>query len=474
MVWCTDTAGSRELGAGRISQQSDHLDHSAGVATTSNRRPALRTTLPFILCFGAAVLCQQEASCGTAFAASGAALSMRAPIKISLRFPGRAITGGALCGGAPDKLVLALKRQQAHGRIQTGARGGTGCQMVFLPDDAETAQSDDDESGSPSETSQSEWDDRNAIIHQYSPITGTSLETPAELNEKLRPVGLDRHRLTQAPDEAYGAIFRMEGTIVDTTSLHRSAWALVAEEMNLTKPELTDVALAMTMPAEKAIQRVMYWTQDWGDTKRIAFRRAELYYQLWQDYDHVMLQETKDWLESLYKASIPVCVCSEMDSASLHLSLDKMGMRHEVLDSFSFVTSEDDCDTRAQMYLTSALKLNRPPEYCVVFDVDPEAISSAHDISAQCVAVLGQHAAWQLKSADLTVASLGDLTTYNMRRLFANVGQGNSNPGDPGYKPEPELELELETQTQIARRKRGPWGMYDDDPDSPFVGVRRY
>ena len=42
--------------------------------------------------------------------------------------------------------------------------------------------------------------------------------------------------------------------------------------MNLTKPEKSDVALAMTMPAEKAIQRVMYWTQDWGDTKRIAFR----------------------------------------------------------------------------------------------------------------------------------------------------------------------------------------------------------
>ncbi len=46
----------------------------------------------------------------------------------------------------------------------------------------------------------------------------------------------------------------------------------VAEEMNLTKPEKADVALAMTMPAEKAIQRVMFWTQDWGDTKRIAFR----------------------------------------------------------------------------------------------------------------------------------------------------------------------------------------------------------
>ena len=50
-----------------------------------------------------------------------------------------------------------------------------------------------------------------------------------------------------------------------------------------------------------------------------------------------------------------------------------------------------------------------------------QAISSAHDISAQCVAIVGRHAAYELTSADLTVASLADLTTYNLRRLFANV-----------------------------------------------------
>ena len=47
----------------------------------------------------------------------------------------------------------------------------------------------------------------------------------------------------------------------------------------------------------------------------------------------------------------------------------------------------------------------------------------------------------------------GELTTYNIRRLFANVGEGNRGPGEPGYKPEPELELQLETQTQ--RRRKG-------------------
>lgn len=348
--------------------------------------------------------------------------------------------------------------------------------MVFLPDDFSKDAEGDASSGSSVDSSNEDsWEQRNAIIREYSPVTGYSTESPAELNEKMRPTGLDRHRLQIAPDEAFGAIFRLEGAIVDTTHIHHSAWTRVAEEMNYTKPELSDVTLAMTMPVEKAIQRVMYWTQDWGDTKRIAYRRAELYYELWRDYDHQMLQETRDWLESLYKASIPICVCSEMDHDSLQVSLKKMGVE-DLTEKCCFVTAEDDCDTRAQMYLTSALKLNRRPEYCVVFDVDPEAISSAHDISAQCVAVLGNHAAWQLRSADLTVSSLGDLTTYNIRRLFANVGEGNSNPGDPGYKPEPELELELETQTQIARRKRGPWGGYsdDDDPTNPFVGVRRY
>lgn len=34
----------------------------------------------------------------------------------------------------------------------------------------------------------------------------------------------------------------------------------------------------------------------------------------------------------------------------------------------------------------------------------------------------GQHKGYQLKQADLTCASLDDLTVYNLRRLFANKG----------------------------------------------------
>jgi hypothetical protein len=102
--------------------------------------------------------------------------------------------------------------------------------MVFLPDNYKGASDDDDAEASgsgSSESSESEWDDRNAIIRAYSPITGTTLETPSELNDKLRPTGLTRHRLTMAPDEAFGCIFRLEGVLLDTTELHRTAWTQV-------------------------------------------------------------------------------------------------------------------------------------------------------------------------------------------------------------------------------------------------------
>mmetsp|Transcript_31877 Transcript_31877/g.49852 ORF Transcript_31877/g.49852 Transcript_31877/m.49852 type:complete len:266 (-) Transcript_31877:661-1458(-) len=264
-----------------------------------------------------------------------------------------------------------------------------------------------------------------------------------------------------APDEAFGAIFPFDGIIADNAPVHKLAWTKVAEEMNLTMPDDDDVRRAMGMPTEIAIQRVMYWTNDWGDTKRIAFRKAELFFENFQGYNHTVEPETRQWLQQLKKSSIPICICSEMDRNSVNSTLMRMGLK-DCYDEL--VSAEDDFDTRSQMYLNAAIKLNRPPQFCVVCVTDPEGISASRDISAQCVAVLGRHAAYELQSADLTVRDLSELTTYNLRRLFSQVGEGNN----------PELEPQLEMETQPSRRRRGPWGGgYEDDGDEGAYVVLR-
>ncbi len=68
------------------------------------------------------------------------------------------------------------------------------------------------------------------------------------------------------------------------------------------------------------------------------------------------------------------------------------------------------------------MKLHRPPNMCVLLDAAPEGVTAAHNCTMKAIAVPGRFKAYQLTQADLTCPSLGELTVYNIRKLFANRG----------------------------------------------------
>lgn len=108
-----------------------------------------------------------------------------------------------------------------------------------------------------------------------------------------------------------------------------------------------------------------------------------------------------------------------MDRATVHALLDRLGLRRFFA---AVVTADDDMETISERFLSAAIKLGRPPNQCVVFSGCPAAVTAAHNCTMRAVAVQGAHRAYQLQNADLTVASLAELTVYNLRRLFANNG----------------------------------------------------
>jgi hypothetical protein len=109
-----------------------------------------------------------------------------------------------------------------------------------------------------------------------------------------------------------------------------------------------------------------------------------------------------------------------------------MHCRHTLIDTMTrlrirnyfqtMVTAEDGMETRSQQLLSAAIKLGRPPNQCVAFVSDMQGITAAHNSSLRAVAVAGRHPGYRLGTADLTCGTLGDLTVYNLRRLFANSG----------------------------------------------------
>ena len=124
-------------------------------------------------------------------------------------------------------------------------------------------------------------------------------------------------------------------------------------------------------------------------------------------------------------------VC-HLHSSRAHKSCGRVAYRHALEQALcslgirSFfscsISAEDGMETRSQQLLSACMKLGRPPNQCVAFVADPGGITAAHNASMRAVAVQGCHPGYKLHTADGVVQSLAELTVYNLRRLFANVG----------------------------------------------------
>ena len=238
------------------------------------------------------------------------------------------------------------------------------------------------------------------------------------LNEALRVKGADRIRhSTMCPDEAYGLVFDFDDVIVDTRALQRIAWQNVATMEGLPYPSI-ERGHMFEMRPERAAMHVLQWTQNMQRAQELAWLVATEYAKQIHNID-TPLSGVVEWLEIMNKTNVPCALVTAIDKTTATNILEKMNLRHYF---GALVTADDDMETIAQRYLSAAIKLNRPPNQCVVFGSTPAAMAAAHNCTMRCVAVIGPHTAPQLRSADLTISTMTELSVMNIRRLFANSG----------------------------------------------------
>lgn len=239
------------------------------------------------------------------------------------------------------------------------------------------------------------------------------------LNEKLQECFLQRIRHAMKPDEAFGLIFSWDNVVADTRSLKLNAWKKLADEEGKAMPDDFHVRkTVLHASASHVLRKVLFWAKEEPEVERLKSRLLQLYYD-----NLVKLSEPirglKEWLEALYTAGIPCAVVSCLDRRHMIEALDRMQLKNyfQVI-----VTEEDGMESIAHRFLSAALKLNRKPSKCVVFEDDPRGITAAHNCTMMAVAVIGAHPAYELVQADLAVASFNELSVINLRRLFANKG----------------------------------------------------
>jgi len=236
------------------------------------------------------------------------------------------------------------------------------------------------------------------------------------LNKQLRVLGAERMRHAMRPDEAYGMVFSWEGVLLNMHALQREAWQALARRHDLWFPPIERRALYDVTP-ERAITKILNWTEDWGLARRYANEFRELLHEV--DSGHMIRPGVHKWLQTLRTAKVPCALVTNLDRQTLRKQLE----RTNLLGTFDVdVTAEDGMETISESLLSAAIKLGRPPNKCVAFSSCPQVVVAAHNCTMKAIGVRGTHRNFELSIADLTVAAMDELKIYNIRRLFSNVG----------------------------------------------------
>lgn len=242
------------------------------------------------------------------------------------------------------------------------------------------------------------------------------------LNDRMQEKGLQRIRYAMKPDEAFGLIFSWDNVLLNTHALRMGAWSrLAAEEDKLipTSPEKQRKLLYMDVGT--ALRSILDWGEEANNNEevnRLTKRLATLYTEE-LGLVQAPMEGLSTWLGALFNAGVPCAITSSMDRLSLLAVLQRLGL---IKYFRALVTEEDGMDSIAHMFLSAAVKLDRPPSKCVVFEDDPRGVAAAHNCTMKAVALIGSHPAYELTQADLAVSGFSDLSVMNLRRLFANKG----------------------------------------------------
>jgi len=267
----------------------------------------------------------------------------------------------------------------------------------------------------------------------------------------------------------------MAGALIDISNMQMEIWTKVADKFGYRAPFTEDVARAQMVPSDEAVRRIFYWTQDMLESREIAFEYYDLQQQVFNDVmeklalqqnannndDHrnqnglngsndpvdenfVVVEGAHEWLTRLEEAEVPCCVVtSQFDDEKLDAILNITALAKH-FPKERRVSGSNGYDGDEQEFLGAALRIQRRPDHCAVFEATPEAARAAHEVEMRSISLMTLYPMYELRTADMVVETFEDLSVVDVRRLFWDVS----------YEPEVQLERVGTLPDELKRIKR--------------------
>jgi len=216
---------------------------------------------------------------------------------------------------------------------------------------------------------------------------------------------------------AYGAIFDMDGVLVDSSEAHYAAWKRLGEQVGVPfERRLFDETFGMTN-----FQIIPKWLGPkaaQADIPGLSVHKEEMYREVARSVLKP-LDGVPELLESLWAAGFRMAVGSSGPKANVEMVLEILG----AADKFTAMATLEEVTQGKpdpQVFLIAARKLGLPPSRCVVLEDAPQGVQAGLAAGAKVLAVTSTRPAHALHGAHRIVHSLREV---DARKLEALVDQ---------------------------------------------------
>ncbi len=219
-----------------------------------------------------------------------------------------------------------------------------------------------------------------------------------------------------------GAVFDLDGVLIDSHDQHRDSWFLLAEEIGrpITAAQFKE---SFGMRNESVIPHVFGWAGE-GDADRIrelGDRKESLYRQLLRSGGLDPLPGVVDFLGALRDAGIPRVVGSSTARKNIEVCLEMTGLAAFFGDHYAGAEDVSRGKPEPDIFLEAARRIDREPGASFVVEDAHVGVQAGRRAGMRTIAVTTTHPADTFTgdaAPDLIVNSLEELSLDRIRAWF--------------------------------------------------------
>jgi beta-phosphoglucomutase len=207
-------------------------------------------------------------------------------------------------------------------------------------------------------------------------------------------------------DNMKGAIFDLDGVIVDTAKFHYLAWKRLAEELGFEFKELDNERLkgVSRMKSLEILLEVGGLSVSDDEKLLLAEKKNNWYVEYISTIDESeLLKGAKDYIVKLRNSNIKIALGSASKNAPMILNrLNITSLFDSIVDGNKVSKAKPD----PEVFLIAAMELGLKPQECVVFEDAEAGITAAKSAGMRTVGIGNRET---LKEADIIVAGLHEI-----------------------------------------------------------------